>query len=72
MNGVGRAKELQKRQMWQPSQFCTGGRVGKGQLEDSWTGTAIEIGLVSRSRELAVVRSRYQAATNEDTGLEKT
>jgi hypothetical protein len=43
-----------------------GSRIG------SWKGAAIKTELESGSRELAIVRSRYQAATSKDTAGWKT
>jgi hypothetical protein len=41
-----------------------------GQLEQetrSWKGAAVQTGLEPGSRGIAIVRSRYQATTSEDT-----
>jgi hypothetical protein len=35
--------------------------------ESSWKGAAVQRGLKHGSREIAIVRSRYQATTSEDT-----
>jgi hypothetical protein len=52
--------------MGQSSQFFTGGCEEKGQNKrGSWNGATVQRGLELRSR--AIVRSRYQATTSEDT-----
>jgi hypothetical protein len=38
----------------------------------SWKGATVQRGLEPRSRGLAIVRSRYQATTSEDTAGWKT